>query len=136
MEAAREGAAMEAEKWAERLAAATAEAARERKEVERLQQELRAARRGVPWTPKAAEVRRRRLFLTAQFPACAPPVNPCRHPLLFCLVSSASVLGISLSLSKVLPDRSAVLSFMGSTALECRFPHYAYCRSHLGLQCL
>lgn len=57
-EAAREAATAEARAWAERMAAVEAEAARERKDNQRLQAELHAARRGVPWTPKASEVQR------------------------------------------------------------------------------
>ncbi|BDA45827.1 hypothetical protein COCOBI_07-6140 [Coccomyxa sp. Obi] len=54
-DAAREAAAPEARAWAERMAAVEAAAARERKDNQRLQGELQAARRGVPWTPKASE---------------------------------------------------------------------------------
>ncbi|KAK9904186.1 hypothetical protein WJX75_006256 [Coccomyxa subellipsoidea] len=53
--AARDAVEAEGRAWAERVAGADADAARERKECERLQGELRAARRGAPWTPKAAE---------------------------------------------------------------------------------
>lgn len=56
VEAAREVAAAEARAWAERVAAAEAATARERTDNRRLQAELRAARSGVPWTPKASEV--------------------------------------------------------------------------------
>jgi hypothetical protein len=57
--AARDAVEAEGRAWAERVAGADADAARERKECERLQGELRAARRGAPWTPKAAEVGKR-----------------------------------------------------------------------------
>ena len=55
-EAAREAAVAEARAWAKRMAAVEAEATRERKDNQRLQAELHAARRGVPWAPKASEV--------------------------------------------------------------------------------
>ena len=57
--AARDAVEAEGRAWAERVARADTDAVRERKECERLQAELRAVRRGVPWTPKAAEVGKR-----------------------------------------------------------------------------
>ena len=55
-QAAQQAAAAEGQAWSERVAAAEAEVAHQLSESARLQEELRAARRGVLWTPKAAEV--------------------------------------------------------------------------------
>jgi hypothetical protein len=54
--AAQQGAAAAGREWGGRLAAAEAALAAECAEVKRLAAELAAARRGVPWSPKAAEV--------------------------------------------------------------------------------
>ncbi len=87
-QAAQQAAAAESQAWSERVAAAEAEVARQLSESARLQEELRAARRGVPWTPKAAEV-------------CFPLFSPWNAMNLgaISLVSSSS--GILLSSSRV-----------------------------------
>lgn len=72
--AARQGAAAEARAWQERLAGVEGALGRARAETKRLEGELSAARAGVAWSPKAAEVRKISLKANPSFrgAACWP----------------------------------------------------------------